>query len=68
MSPSFRKLFLTSALLGAILALTAPAFAADVPEACESYKAAVTGGPMLPKDSETVVIRWLGNANYVCER
>src|ERR1700744_4714167 len=43
---------------------TSPALAADIPEACNSYQAAVTGGPMPPKDSETVVIRWLGNANY----
>jgi L-ascorbate metabolism protein UlaG (beta-lactamase superfamily) len=35
-----------------------------VPEACNSYKAAVTGGPTPPVDSDTVVIRWLGNANY----
>jgi L-ascorbate metabolism protein UlaG (beta-lactamase superfamily) len=51
-------------LLSVALALPVPAIAADVPEACESYKAAVTGGPMPPADSETVVIRWLGNANY----
>jgi len=61
---SFRNRLLTTALLSAALALTAPTFAADIPEACESYKAAVTGGPMPPADSETVVIRWLGNANY----
>ena len=41
-----------------------PTFAADIPEACNSYQAAVTGGLMPPADSETVVIRWLGNANY----
>jgi len=61
---SCRNPSLATTLLGVALALTAPAFAADIPEACESYKAAVTGGPMPPADSETVVIRWLGNANY----
>lgn len=64
MPPSFRKILLSGAIVGAALALTLPAFAAEQPEACESYKAAVTGGPMPPSDSETVVIRWLGNANY----
>jgi L-ascorbate metabolism protein UlaG (beta-lactamase superfamily) len=59
----FRTLVLTGALFSA--ALTAPTFAADLPTACESYQAAVTGGPMPSADSETVVIRWLGNANYV---
>jgi L-ascorbate metabolism protein UlaG (beta-lactamase superfamily) len=61
---SCRNPSLATTLLGVALALTAPAFAVDIPEACESYKAAVTGGPMPPADSETVVIRWLGNANY----
>ena len=64
MHTSFRKALLTACILSATLALAAPAFAADVPDACESYTAAVTGGPLPPRDSETVVIRWLGNANY----
>jgi glyoxylase-like metal-dependent hydrolase (beta-lactamase superfamily II) len=55
---------LATCLLSAAFALTAPIFAADLPEACASYTAAVTGGPLPPADSETVVIRWLGNANY----
>src|ERR1700760_3410297 len=64
-----RKLLLKTCILGiplavAGLAATAPALAADLPEACNSYTAAVTGGPMPPADSETVVIRWLGNANF----
>jgi len=46
------------------LAIAVPATAADLPEACSSHTAAVTGGPLPPSDSETVVIRWLGNANY----
>ncbi|MBV9457703.1 MAG: MBL fold metallo-hydrolase, partial [Bradyrhizobium sp.] len=58
------KLFPTSLLLAIALALSTPALTADIPEACNSYQAAVTGGPMPPADSETVVIRWLGNANY----
>ena len=46
------------------LTITVPATAADLPEACSSHTAAVTGGPLPPLNSETVVIRWLGNANY----
>jgi L-ascorbate metabolism protein UlaG (beta-lactamase superfamily) len=60
----FRIPLLTICVLSAAFALAAPAFAADLPEACASYTAAVTGGPLPPPDSETVVIRWLGNANY----
>src|SRR3981189_1066091 len=44
--------------------LAGAALAADIPEACNSYKPAVTGGPMPSPDSDTVVIRWLGNANF----
>jgi L-ascorbate metabolism protein UlaG (beta-lactamase superfamily) len=51
-------------LAGAVLSLTGTAFAADIPEACGSYKAAVTGGPLPPLSSDMVVIRWLGNANF----
>src|SRR5262245_62173585 len=58
-----------SALLGLggvvlVLALAGPALAADIPEACNSHTAAVTGGPLPPPDSDTVVIRWLANANF----
>ncbi len=38
--------------------------AADLPEACGSHQAAVTGGPLPPLDSDIVVIRWLGNTNF----
>jgi L-ascorbate metabolism protein UlaG (beta-lactamase superfamily) len=40
------------------------ALAADIPEACNSYTAAATNGPLPPKDSDMVVIRWLANANF----
>jgi L-ascorbate metabolism protein UlaG (beta-lactamase superfamily) len=53
-----------SGLAGAGLLLSGAAFAADLPEACSSHIAAVTGGPMPPADSDIVVIRWLGNANF----
>ena len=56
------KSLLLSAL--ALLALNGAAFAADIPEACNSHTAAVTGGPTPPPDSDTVVIRWIGNANF----
>ena len=48
----------------AVLVLAGPALAAEVPEACNSHTAAVTGGPLPPPESDTVVIRWLGNANF----
>ena len=61
------RVFKTPLLVG--LAITALAFesvarAADLPEACTSYKPAVTGGPMPPANSEVVVLRWLANANF----
>jgi L-ascorbate metabolism protein UlaG (beta-lactamase superfamily) len=46
------------------MSLAGAALAADVPEACRSDKAAVTGGPLPPRESDTVVIRWLANANF----
>jgi L-ascorbate metabolism protein UlaG (beta-lactamase superfamily) len=45
-------------------ALLCPAVAMAQPDVCESLVPAVTGGPMLPKDSDTMVLRWLANANY----
>jgi len=50
--------------LGAAFLLGSAALAADLPEACNSYKAGVTGGPLPPADSEIVVLRWLANANF----
>ena len=47
-----------------VLILAGAALAADIPEACNSYTPAVTGGPMPSVTSDTVVIRWLGNANF----
>jgi len=51
-------------LVAAALGLGGAALAADIPEACSSTKAAVTGGPLPPPESDMVVIRWLGNANF----
>jgi L-ascorbate metabolism protein UlaG (beta-lactamase superfamily) len=58
------KSALVSALAGALVTLAGSAFAAELPDACNSHTAAVTGGPMPPAESDTVVIRWLGNANF----
>jgi len=52
------------ALAGAALTLGGAALAADLPEACTSYKPAITGGPTPPADSDIVVLRWLANANF----
>ena len=51
-------------LVGLLLTFTGTAFAAELPEACSSQVAAVTGGPMPPSESDIVVVRWLGNANF----
>jgi L-ascorbate metabolism protein UlaG (beta-lactamase superfamily) len=64
MKPFRQLLPLTTYLLGVTLAMQMPTLAADLPDACSSYKPAVTGGPMPSPDSDTVVIRWLGNANF----
>ena len=58
------KSLLLSALATTVLTLARAALAADIPEACNSHQAAVTGGPVPPPASDTIVIRWLGNANY----
>jgi L-ascorbate metabolism protein UlaG (beta-lactamase superfamily) len=58
------KSLLLSGLGSAVLILAGAALAADIPEPCNNYKAAVTGGPLPPPGSDTVVIRWLGNANF----
>ena len=56
---------MASALIaGAILTFAMSALAAELPEACSSHTAGVTGGPLPPADSDVVVIRWLGNANF----
>lgn len=53
-----------AALASAVLSTAGAALAADIPAACNSYDAAVTGGPLPPADSDTVVLRWLANANF----
>jgi len=58
------KVGVTCAFASTLAALVAPALAADLPPACDSHQAGVTGGPLPPPDSDTVVIRWLGNANF----
>src|SRR3984957_16382373 len=58
------KSLLVLGLASAVLTLGGAAPPPDIPEACNSYKAAVTGGPLPPPESEVVVIRWLGNANF----
>jgi L-ascorbate metabolism protein UlaG (beta-lactamase superfamily) len=59
-----KTLLLLLGLASAARTLGGAALAADIPEACNSYKAAVTGGPLPPPESDTVVIRWLANANF----
>ena len=59
-----KSIWLSGVASAALLILAGAAPAADIPEACNSYKPAVTGGPMPPPESDIVVIRWLGNANF----
>ena len=59
-----KSLWLSGLASAALLILAGAALAAEMPEACNSYKPAVTGGPMPPPESDIVVIRWLGNANF----
>ena len=59
-----RKSRLLFWLASGILTFSGAALSADLPESCASYTPAVTGGPLPPQQSDTVVIRWLGNANF----
>ena len=56
--------FTLVALLTAASAMACQAQTAPLPAACDSYTAAVTGGPMPPPESDIVTVRWLANANY----
>src|SRR5437879_1834429 len=58
------KSYLLTGLASAVLLLSGAALAADIPEACNSYKPAVTGRPLPPPESDVVVMRWLANANF----
>ena len=58
------KTMLAAAFVGVSFMGAGPTIAADIPDACNSYQAAVTGGPTPPASSDVVVIRWLGNANF----
>src|SRR5712671_7585630 len=42
----------------------ASAAARSLPAACDSHDAAITGGPLPPSGSDTLVIRWLANTNF----
>lgn len=50
------------ALTAALCTLPIAALAAE--DACHSLTPALVGGPMLPASRPTVVLRWLGTANY----
>jgi L-ascorbate metabolism protein UlaG (beta-lactamase superfamily) len=57
---------LSRIVLPAALAVTAllPSQALALPNACDSHTPAVIGGPVPGKDDDTMVLRWLANANY----
>jgi L-ascorbate metabolism protein UlaG (beta-lactamase superfamily) len=54
----------TALMCGAMLGASIGFTMAAEPAACDSYQPAIIGGPMPPVDSDTIVIRWLANANY----
>src|SRR5258705_802178 len=58
------SLSLSGLVSAVVLILAGGALATDIREACKRYKPAVTGGPMPSPESDAVVIRWLGNANF----
>lgn len=49
---------------GGILTISSASISAELPESCSSYMPAITGGALPPQQSDTVVIRWLGNSNF----
>jgi hypothetical protein len=51
-------------MLLAVAVGLAPVAAFAQTGACDSYVPAAIGGPTLPKDDDTMVLRWLANANY----
>ena len=51
-------------ILVALAVMFGPCVGYAAEDACNSLTPALVGGPMLPEDSDTAVIRWLGNANY----
>jgi len=51
-------------ILVALAVIFGPCLGYAAEDACNSLTPALVGGPMLPADSDTAVIRWLGNANY----
>src|SRR5581483_11268206 len=59
-----RATFLLSLLLGLAVVGIAPRISAAAEPACSSYTPAIIGGPVPSKNSDIVVLRWLGNANY----
>jgi beta-lactamase family protein len=50
--------------MGALAVVAAAGPVAAQGDACDSLVPAVIGGPVLAKDSDTMVLRWLANANY----
>ena len=52
------------AALAALFAIAAPISGRADSDACDSLVPAAIGGPMLPKTNDTMVLRWLANANY----
>ena len=60
------KTFAVAAILtlGALLSSVNTRAQAPASEACDSYTPAAIGGPMLAKNDDRVVLRWLANINY----
>ena len=53
MGKKMKQLIRAFLVVACLAAMGLPAFAADIPEACNSYRAAITGGSMPPANSES---------------
>jgi L-ascorbate metabolism protein UlaG (beta-lactamase superfamily) len=59
-----RRLLSTILTLGLLQTAATLVQAQNLPPSCSSYVPGIVGGPLPPADSDVVVVRWLGNANF----
>src|SRR5262245_61346119 len=58
-----KKSLLALSMMSVVIA-TIGASAQDLPPSCSSYTPGVAGGPLPSPQTDVVVVRWLGNANF----
>src|SRR3954451_3837172 len=64
LNPRIKPAACAAAILLAAAAVMRPWPALAQGDACDSHVPAVIGGPVLAKDDDRMVLRWLANANY----